>query len=56
MSFGQLILACVRVIVLFAIVGGIGYVIYDNVRANKGGDAKSAMPPPPRRCRTSVIR
>jgi hypothetical protein len=47
MSFWQLILACVRVIVLFAIIGGIGYVIYDNVRANKGGDAKSAMPPTP---------
>lgn len=47
MSFGQLILACVRVIVLFAIIGVIGYVIYDNVRADKGGEGKPAKRPTP---------
>jgi len=45
--FLQVILACVRVIVLIAIVGGIGYVIYDNMRADKGGNGKSAKPPTP---------
>ena len=45
--FLQVILACVRVVVLIAIVGGIGYVIYDNMSADKGGNGKSAKPPTP---------
>jgi hypothetical protein len=47
MSFLQVMLACVRVIVLFGIVGGIGYVIYDNLSADKGGGGTPGKPPAP---------
>jgi hypothetical protein len=47
MSFLQVMLACVRVIVLFAIVGGIGYVIYDNLSVDKGGGGTPGKPPAP---------
>jgi hypothetical protein len=47
MSFLQVILACVRVIVLLVIVGGMGYVIYDNMSADKGAGGKPGKPPTP---------
>ena len=47
MPFWPVILACVRVVVLFGIVGAIGYVVYDNLVADKGGDGKPAKLPTP---------
>jgi hypothetical protein len=41
------LLACVRVVVLFAVLGVIGYVVYDNIRSGDGR-AKTSMPPPPK--------
>src|SRR5262249_30847752 len=43
----QVVLSCVRVAVLVAIIGGIGYVVYDNVRSDQGSPKNSAKPAPP---------
>ena len=41
------LLGCVRVVVLFAVLGVIGYVIFDNLRSGDGR-TKTSMPPPPK--------
>ena len=45
MWFLRAILACVRVIVLFAILGVIGYIVYDKTIADGGSDRKTAESP-----------
>jgi hypothetical protein len=42
MSLLEFIVACVRVIVLVVIVGGIGYVIYDNLSSDGAASLKTA--------------
>jgi hypothetical protein len=45
----QAFMGCVRVVVLVVILGAVGYVIYDNLRLDKGSATKPAGPasPPP---------
>jgi hypothetical protein len=43
----QAFMGCVRVVVLVVILGAIGYVIYDNLRLDKGSATNPARPAPP---------
>jgi hypothetical protein len=43
----QAFMGCVRVVVLVVILGAVGYVIYDNLRLDKGSATKPAGPAPP---------
>jgi hypothetical protein len=43
----QAFMGCVRVVVLVVILGAVGYVIYDNLRLDKGSATKPAAPAPP---------
>jgi hypothetical protein len=52
----RLLMACVRVVVLVAILGVIGYVIYDNTRPDpSGGKGPGSEPPVPKAGDMAVV-